>query len=83
VISPPSRRRGGATGAMPPLHTYVPPTCRPVFEFLDRRHQPHQELEVVFDRGAGPAGVVHKRDQDALWPKRQGFNVLATRKPML
>jgi hypothetical protein len=27
-------------------------------EFLDRWHQPHQELEVGFDRGAGPAGVV-------------------------
>jgi hypothetical protein len=28
------------------------------FEFFDRWHQPHQELEVGFDRGAGPAGVV-------------------------
>jgi hypothetical protein len=27
-------------------------------KFLDRRHQPHQELEVGFDCGAGLAGVV-------------------------
>jgi hypothetical protein len=39
--------------------THVPPNMSPdLFEFLDRRHQPHQELEVGFDRGAGPAGVV-------------------------
>jgi len=59
------------TGAMPPLHT--PPTCRPVFfEFLDRRHQPRQELEAGLDRGAGP---VRPEGKD------QGFNVLASRKP--
>ena len=45
------------------------------FEFLARRHQPHQKLEVGFDRGAGPAGVVG-RDQG------YGFNVLANRKPI-
>ena len=37
-----------------PAYTHAP-TCHPVFffEFFDRRHQPHQELEVGFDRGAG------------------------------
>jgi hypothetical protein len=29
----------------------MPPYTRRFFEFLDRRHQPHRELEVGFDRG--------------------------------
>jgi hypothetical protein len=38
------RRPGGDWSDPPPTHA---PLCRPVFfEFLDRRHQPHQKLEM-------------------------------------
>jgi hypothetical protein len=64
AIPPPQSRRPGATGAIPPTH--VPHMSPVFFEFLDRRHQPHQDW-----KWASTAEPV----------LRQGFNVLATRKP--
>ena len=81
------QRRGDWSDA--PL-THVPPTCRRSFSNFSTAGTSHiRNWKWGFDRGVGRLGVVRhnlvqkSRDQDALWPKRQGFNVLATRKPML
>jgi hypothetical protein len=57
-VQPPLRGEGdGAAGAVPPSHT--PPNVSPSLFRVSRPQAPAaSELEVGFDRGAGPAGVV-------------------------